>query len=190
MNRRDFLTTLLRGGALAAIGPSKLLAMFGKQSGKAIFVEKSSHRMYLYQTSGEKPVLEKIYIVGTGRNYGDKWHEGDGRTPEGEYEIVDKLFDQKFRPPGDGYLSELNQSMSDAYGPIAMPISYPSSEDMSKGKTGSNIWLHGTSDPSYVGRNVSNGCIIMKNQDIMDLEGRIEVGTRIVIRERIQWATP
>jgi lipoprotein-anchoring transpeptidase ErfK/SrfK len=41
--------------------------------------------------------------------------------------------------------------------------------------------IHGTNDPSTIGRNVSSGCIRLTNQDITDLFGRVTVGTKVVV---------
>jgi lipoprotein-anchoring transpeptidase ErfK/SrfK len=41
--------------------------------------------------------------------------------------------------------------------------------------------IHGTNDPSTIGRNVSSGCIRLTNQDIIDLFGRVKVGTKVVV---------
>jgi lipoprotein-anchoring transpeptidase ErfK/SrfK len=41
--------------------------------------------------------------------------------------------------------------------------------------------IHGTNSPSSIGRFVSYGCIRMYNQDIMDLYGRVDVGTSVVV---------
>ena len=40
--------------------------------------------------------------------------------------------------------------------------------------------IHGTNNPGSVGGFVSWGCIRMHNKDIMDLYGRVSVGTRVV----------
>ncbi len=40
--------------------------------------------------------------------------------------------------------------------------------------------IHGTNNPGSVGGFVSWGCIRMRNNDIMDLYGRVSVGTRVV----------
>jgi lipoprotein-anchoring transpeptidase ErfK/SrfK len=40
--------------------------------------------------------------------------------------------------------------------------------------------IHGTNNPGSVGGFVSWGCIRMHNSDIMDLYGRVSVGTRVV----------
>ena len=40
--------------------------------------------------------------------------------------------------------------------------------------------IHGTNNPGSIGGFVSAGCIRMHNSDIMDLYGRVGVGTRVV----------
>src|SRR6187455_1836956 len=41
--------------------------------------------------------------------------------------------------------------------------------------------IHGTNDPSTIGKFVSSGCIRMTNEDVTDLFGRVDVGTRVVV---------
>ncbi|WP_428029740.1 L,D-transpeptidase [Ancylobacter sp.] len=41
--------------------------------------------------------------------------------------------------------------------------------------------IHGTLEPATIGTNVSSGCIRMINQDAMDLYGRVNVGTKVVV---------
>lgn len=47
--------------------------------------------------------------------------------------------------------------------------------------SGDEYAIHGTNDPSSIGRFVSYGCIRMHNQDIVDLYSRVQVGTRVVV---------
>jgi lipoprotein-anchoring transpeptidase ErfK/SrfK len=42
--------------------------------------------------------------------------------------------------------------------------------------------IHGTNQPSTIGKFVSSGCIRMLNEDVEDLYGRVKVGTRVVVR--------
>jgi lipoprotein-anchoring transpeptidase ErfK/SrfK len=44
--------------------------------------------------------------------------------------------------------------------------------------------IHGTNDPSTIGKFVSSGCIRLTNEDVADLFGRVDVGTRVVCRAR------
>jgi lipoprotein-anchoring transpeptidase ErfK/SrfK len=41
--------------------------------------------------------------------------------------------------------------------------------------------IHGTNQPSTIGGHVSSGCIRMVNEDVIDLYGRVEVGTKVVV---------
>ncbi len=41
--------------------------------------------------------------------------------------------------------------------------------------------IHGTNEPDTIGRAVSSGCIRMMNADVIDLFGRVRVGTRVVV---------
>jgi lipoprotein-anchoring transpeptidase ErfK/SrfK len=41
--------------------------------------------------------------------------------------------------------------------------------------------VHGTNQPSTIGTFVSSGCIRLVNEDISDLYGRVQVGTRVVV---------
>jgi lipoprotein-anchoring transpeptidase ErfK/SrfK len=41
--------------------------------------------------------------------------------------------------------------------------------------------IHGTNQPSTIGKYVSSGCIRLTNDDIQDLYSRVQVGTRVVV---------
>ena len=41
--------------------------------------------------------------------------------------------------------------------------------------------IHGTNDPSTIGKFVSSGCIRLTNEDVADLFSRVNVGTRVVV---------
>jgi lipoprotein-anchoring transpeptidase ErfK/SrfK len=47
---------------------------------------------------------------------------------------------------------------------------------------GSTLYrIHGSNEPWTIGRNVSSGCIRMRNTDVIDLYGRVKVGTKVVV---------
>jgi lipoprotein-anchoring transpeptidase ErfK/SrfK len=47
---------------------------------------------------------------------------------------------------------------------------------------GSSVYrIHGTNDPSTIGKFVSSGCIRLTNEDVSDLFSRVDVGTRVVV---------
>ena len=41
--------------------------------------------------------------------------------------------------------------------------------------------IHGTNDPTTIGKTVSSGCIRLTNEDIMDLYNRVQVGAKVVV---------
>ena len=47
---------------------------------------------------------------------------------------------------------------------------------------GSSLYrIHGSNEPWTIGTNVSSGCIRMRNEDVIDLYGRVGVGARVVV---------
>lgn len=50
-------------------------------------------------------------------------------------------------------------------------------------KTGRSIGIHGTNQPSSIGRRISGGCIRLMNHHAIELYDTIPIGTRVIIRE-------
>ena len=47
---------------------------------------------------------------------------------------------------------------------------------------GSSLYrIHGSNEPWTIGTNVSSGCIRMRNEDVIDLYGRVSVGARVIV---------
>ena len=47
---------------------------------------------------------------------------------------------------------------------------------------GSSLYrIHGSNEPWTIGTAVSSGCIRMRNEDVIDLYGRVHVGTKVVV---------
>ena len=44
--------------------------------------------------------------------------------------------------------------------------------------------IHGTNQPDTIGKAVSSGCFGMVNADVIDLYGRVPIGTKVVVRQR------
>lgn len=95
------------------------------------------------------------YPVATGRT--------TGRTPEGRFPVARKLR----LSPG---------SHNPQLGSYWLGLGVPEAKD------GSKFGIHGTNDPSSIGRHLSGGCIRMFNQDIAAVYDRVEVGTLVEIR--------
>lgn len=75
-------------------------------------------------------------------------------TPSGAYKIINKQ-----RNPGG------------PFGAFWMGLSKP------------HYGIHGTNNPSSIGKNVSHGCIRMHNKDVLELATKVSVGTKVVIRK-------
>ena len=41
--------------------------------------------------------------------------------------------------------------------------------------------IHGTNDPSSIGKHMSSGCIRLLNADVIDLYNRVQVGTKVIV---------
>ncbi|MGG4393518.1 L,D-transpeptidase [Paenibacillus thiaminolyticus] len=75
------------------------------------------------------------------------------RTPTGEFTIINK----QYNPGGP-------------FGALWMGLSKP------------HYGIHGTNDPSSIGRLVSHGCIRMYNADVLELSSYVPINTRVTIR--------
>ena len=46
---------------------------------------------------------------------------------------------------------------------------------------GSEYRIHGTNDPTTIGKHVSSGCIRLTNEDVEDLYSRVQVGAKVIV---------
>ena len=46
---------------------------------------------------------------------------------------------------------------------------------------GTEYRIHGTNDPSSIGKQVSSGCIRLKNEDVIDLYSRVQIGAKVIV---------
>lgn len=74
-------------------------------------------------------------------------------TPKGDFTVVSKI-ENPYR---------------EAYGSRWIGLSAP------------NIGIHGTNNPSSIGRHASNGCIRMWNEDIEELFPFVQIGMKVFI---------
>jgi lipoprotein-anchoring transpeptidase ErfK/SrfK len=86
-------------------------------------------------------------------------------------------------PGGVFYLKELLQppDPTGPYGPYAYGLSGYSNVLSSFAGGDGVIGIHGTNDPSSIGRDVSHGCIRMSNEGITRLAGLLPLGTPVAI---------
>jgi hypothetical protein len=41
--------------------------------------------------------------------------------------------------------------------------------------------IHGTNNPNSIGKHVSSGCIRLRDADVIDLYGRVGIGTKVIV---------
>lgn len=143
----------------------------GVDKQKVFLVDKGLKKTFLIEIRDDNPTLIKEFdkiIVGEGN--GDKLKEGDKKTPTGVYYVTG------FIPP-----SKLDK----IYGSGAFPLNYPNFVDKLYGKTGHGIWIHGR-DPKE-NKQVSKGCVVLKNEDIDYLKTFNFIGTPVVIAEKLHF---
>jgi len=87
-------------------------------------------------------------------------------------------------PTGLFFIKELLQppSAGGPYGPYAYGLSAFSEVLFSFGGGPGTVGIHGTNDPSSIGRNVSNGCIRMSNSGVTRLADTLPLGVPVQIR--------
>jgi murein L,D-transpeptidase YafK len=143
----------------------------------SIIVDKSDYELSVYDDQG----WYATYPVVFGNNsLDDKKMEGDKKTPEGTFHIINKkVHDKWFR---------------------FLALDYPTKESWEKfnvrkqrgeipagARIGGAIGIHGTwpNDDYIVDKykNWTMGCISMKNDDVLEIYGYTPVGTKVTIRK-------
>ena len=122
-----------------------------------VVVKKSERKLYL--VSGKN--VMRTYEIALGLvPQGDKEQEGDFKTPEGDYQLTDRLLDSQFF--------------------LAIQVSYPDPSDVQRAhrmgvRPGGRIMIHGQPNelkysPAYYEINDwTNGCIAVSNATMIDL---------------------
>jgi len=130
----------------------------------SIIVDTPTRRLYLILGNG-KAVR---YPVGVGRE-GLQW--------AGVSSIAQRFTEPNWVPPAAIRLAQPSL-------PAMVPGGAPGNPMGAAAMTlaGSNYAIHGTNDPGSIGGFVSYGCIRMLNADILDLMGRVRVGTVVEVR--------
>jgi lipoprotein-anchoring transpeptidase ErfK/SrfK len=151
----------------AALAPSASVAgetvsFSGYQPG-TIVVKTQERRLY-YVVDGARAIR---YTVGVGKA---------GKTWTGTAYIDGKHLRPAWSPP-----DEIRQDKPLI--PVVIASGSPSNPMGAAALTldQGQYAIHGTNQPGSIGHFVSYGCIRMYNSDIMDLYGRVSVGTQVVV---------
>jgi lipoprotein-anchoring transpeptidase ErfK/SrfK len=141
--------------------PEKVQYTGGEAKPGTIVVQTDERSLYL--VTGKEQALK--YSVGVGRS-GQQWF--------GTTRIASKHLKPAWKPPvslrgkrsPDFYIE--GGSPKNPMGAAALVL------------VDHELAIHGTNNPGSIGGFVSAGCIRMHNKDVMDLYGRVHVGTRVM----------
>lgn len=119
---------------------------------------------YLYYVLGNGQAIR--YGIGVGR---------DGFTWSGVKQVAKKAEWPDWYPPAEmikrqPYLPRM--TMGGPGNPLGARALYLGT---------SEYRIHGTNDPSTIGKTVSSGCIRLTNEDVVDLYSRVQVGAKVVV---------
>ena len=152
-------------GAYPAFDPKyekQLVDYHGKESAGTIIVDTPSKFLFLVQGDGKA----LRYGIGVGR---------PGFTWSGVKQISAKKEWPDWTPPAEMLVRrpDLPRHMEGGpQNPLGARAMY----------LGSSLYrIHGSNEPWTIGTNVSSGCIRMRNEDVIDLYGRVNVGAKVVV---------
>ena len=136
-----------------------------------VLVHKEQRKLYLY--AGSKMI--KSYPIALGKQpVGHKQQEGDSRTPEGVYTL-------DWRNPDSRFFRSIH-------------VAYPNERQLKEAKEkginpGGEIMIHGQPSDwderiklTFAGKDWTEGCIALENQDMMEVWNLVEDSTIIHIK--------
>ncbi len=125
-----------------------------------------TNERFLYLVKGKGRAIR--YGVGVGR---------DGFEWQGKHKVSRKSEWPDWRPPAEMIERSpyLPRFMAGGPGnPLGARALY----------LGNTVYrIHGTNQPRTIGHAMSSGCFRMINPDVIDLYGRVPVGTRVIVRQ-------
>lgn len=156
MNRRTLIATACSALVGAWIAPRQAVAA-SVDIADRVMVRKAERKLYLLKGNA---ALRTFRVALGLQPEGHKFREGDFRTPEGSYELVERNPDSEFF--------------------LSIRVSYPSTLDVRRSRSkgyapGGSIMIHGqpnnpTHSPEYYRRtDWTNGCIAVTNADMVDI---------------------
>jgi len=140
----------------------QLVSYDGSEKAGTIIIDTPRRFLYLVQEDGKA----MRYGIGVGR---------PGFTWAGVKHISNKREWPDWRPPDEMLKRRPDLPRYMAGGPdnpLGARAMY----------LGSSLYrIHGSNEPWTIGTAVSSGCIRMRNEDVIDLYGRVKVGTKVVV---------
>jgi len=149
-----------------AVGESqvkKIVHTYDLEGEEWILVRKQDFTLTLYR--GRSVIAS--YPVAIGKNDGDKQKSKDMRTPEGVFSVLSVENSSHWvHDFGDG-----KGPIAGAYGPYFIRLKTPYR----------GIGIHGTHDPNSIGTKATEGCIRLRNEDLLALVKDVKKGMIVVI---------
>jgi lipoprotein-anchoring transpeptidase ErfK/SrfK len=140
----------------------QLVDYHGKENAGTIVVDTPNKFLFLVQGNGKA----MRYGIGVGR---------PGFTWSGVKQISAKKEWPDWTPPAEMLVRrpDLPRHMEGGpQNPLGARAMY----------LGSSLYrIHGSNEPWTIGTNVSSGCIRMRNEDVIDLYGRVNVGAKVIV---------
>ena len=165
---------------------------FGGEGVNSIKIKVAEQQLSLFDENGE---LLQQYPVSTSK-YGAGCENGSEKTPLGLHRIKDKLggampINEVYigRVP-HGNLDECKQRGLDLPDDVIMSrILWLEGMEPGRNQGGyvdtyqRYIYIHGTNHEGDIGKPSSIGCIRMRNEDVVDLFRRVDIGSEVLIEE-------
>jgi lipoprotein-anchoring transpeptidase ErfK/SrfK len=143
--------------------PRQTVIFQGNYAPGTVIINTPERRLYLVLPGGQA----LRYGIGVGRD-GFRW--------SGVHRVSAKREWPSWTPP-----AEMRRRRPDLPGYMAGGIENPLGARAIY--LGSTLYrIHGSNEPQTIGQAVSSGCIRMTNEDVIDLYGRVSVGTTVVVR--------
>ncbi|WP_300158995.1 L,D-transpeptidase family protein [Solidesulfovibrio sp.] len=137
-----------------------------------VAVDKKAQSFALLSRQSPLRVLEAIPCA-TGQELGDKFKEGDLKTPEGVYFITRR------KTAGLNY---------ELYGDLAFPLNFPNPADVVRRKSGHGIWIHGRGHSIIPYE--TQGCVALSTPDIHRMDTELAEGMPVVIADEVRIGGP
>ena len=150
--------------ALASIALASASFAFKALAAKEIYIDKPTFMLYVV----EETDTVASFPVCLAENYGQKKRAGDHKTPEGDFTI--KSIEDSSRWTHKS--KKTGKVKYGVYGPYFFRLKCPQS---------THIGIHGTDSPETIGTRDSEGCIRLKNEDLLQLKEYIYIGMPVHI---------
>jgi len=143
-----------------------------------IVIDKSMCQLMVYKFQ-ESWEMHQVFPCTSGKVNGDKYREGDLKTPIGIYWVNQAWAGWE--------LAQYYGSGANVYGTGAFEVSYPNYFDqVIERKEGNGIWIHGTTKGNPI---PTRGCISVSNKNFLELTRSVELGdTPVIIEEKVSFS--